>query len=63
VALSSGAACPTAKPEPNHVLRAMGLPDRLARTSLRFGLGRFTLREEVDFAAGYVLGTVARLRQ
>lgn len=62
IAVSSGAACTTAVPEPSHVLRAMGISDRLARASLRFGLGRFTTPDEIDFAAKYVAETVHRLR-
>ena len=50
VAVSSGSACTSANPEPSHVLRAMGLDEDLARASLRFGLGRFTTAEEIDFA-------------
>ncbi len=65
VAVSSGAACSTASPslEPSHVLRAIGLPDELARASLRFGLGRWTTDEEVDYAADKVSSLVTRLRQ
>ena len=62
VAVSSGSACSAANPEPSHVLLAMGLSDDLARASLRFGLGRFTTAEEVDFAAHEVGGAVERLR-
>ena len=62
IAVSSGAACTSAVPEPSHVLRAMGLDEALARASLRFGLGRFSTAEEVDFAAEYVAAAVARLR-
>jgi cysteine desulfurase len=62
VAVSSGAACTSAVPEPSHVLRAMGVPEDLARASLRFGLGRFTTTEEIDFAVEAVAGAVARLR-
>jgi cysteine desulfurase len=62
VAVSSGAACTSASPEPSHVLRAMGLPEDLARASLRFGLGRFTTAEEIDFAVGAVSAAVGRLR-
>ncbi len=62
VAVSSGSACSSANPEPSHVLLAMGLPEDLARASLRFGLGRFTTAEEVDFAAGEVARSVERLR-
>lgn len=63
VAVSSGSACTSADPEPSHVLRAMGLSDILTRTSLRFGLGRFNTREEVDYAVDYVAACVARLRR
>jgi cysteine desulfurase len=62
VAVSSGAACSSAQREPSHVLLAMGLDEAAARASLRFGLGRFTTAEEVDFAAGFVARTVERLR-
>jgi len=62
VAVSSGAACTSANPEPSHVLQAMGLDEEMARASLRFGLGRFTTREEVDFAIQAVSAAVARLR-
>jgi cysteine desulfurase len=63
VAVSSGAACTSAHPEPSHVLRAIGLDEELARASLRFGLGRFNTAEEIDFAVDYVAGAVSRLRQ
>lgn len=62
IAVSSGSACTAADPEPSHVLRAMGRNDRLTRASLRFGLGRFNTLEEIDFASGYVAGTIERLR-
>jgi cysteine desulfurase len=62
VAVSSGAACTSGQPEPSHVLRAMGLDEQAARASLRFGLGRFTTEDEVDFAAAYVVAAVRRLR-
>lgn len=60
--VSSGAACSSANPEPSHVLRAMGVPDGLARASLRFGLSRFTTEDEVDRAAGIVSDAVTSLR-
>jgi cysteine desulfurase len=62
VAVSSGAACTAANPEPSHVLLAMGLDEETARASLRFGLGRFTTGEEIDFAIDAVAAAVARLR-
>ena len=65
VAVSSGAACSSASPslDPSHVLRAIGIPDELARASLRFGLGRWTSAEEIDYAADKVGSLVERLRQ
>ena len=62
LAVSSGAACTSVDPEPSHVLQAMGLDEDMARASLRFGLGRFTTTEEVDFAIDAVAEAVARLR-
>jgi cysteine desulfurase len=62
VAVSPGAACDSANAEPSHVARAIGLPDDLARSSLRFGLGRFTTAEEVEYAIGKVVGSVRKLR-
>lgn len=62
VAVSSGSACSAADPEPSHVLLAMGLDEDMARASLRFGLGRFTTAEEVEFAVESVASAVARLR-
>jgi len=63
VALSTGSACTSAELKPSHVLRAMGVPDRLAAGSLRFGLGRFNTREEVDTVAERVVRAVGRLRE
>jgi len=62
VAVSSGAACSAGEPGPSHVLTAMGVDEPLARVSLRFGLGRFTTEDEVDFAADFVTRTVGWLR-
>jgi cysteine desulfurase len=62
IAVSSGSACSSADPEPSHVLMAMGLTEDLARASLRFGLGRFTTRDELDVAIGAVGRAVERLR-
>lgn len=63
LAVSSGAACTSANPEPSHVLVALGLSLDEARSSLRFGLGRFTTDEEIAFAADAVAGAVAKLRR
>ena len=63
VAVSSGSACTSANPEPSHVLRALGLSEDLTRASLRFGLGRFTTAEEIDFAITATAATLHRLRQ
>jgi cysteine desulfurase len=62
LAVSSGSACSSATPEPSHVLLAMGRDEALARASLRFGLGRFTTAEEIDFAIESVVEAVTRLR-
>ncbi len=63
VAVSSGSACTSANPEPSYVLLALGVSDELARGSLRFGLGRFTTEEEVDYVASAVVREVRRLRE
>jgi cysteine desulfurase len=63
VAVSSGSACSAADPEPSHVLKAIGLSDDEARSSLRFSLGRFTTEEEVRNAAAIVIETVKSLRE
>ena len=62
VAVSSGSACTSASLEPSYVLRAMGVGEELAHTSIRFGLGRFNTEEEVDYVANQVIETVQRLR-
>ena len=62
LALSTGSACSSATPEPSHVLLALGLPEPLARASLRFGLGRATTAAEVEFAAGRVIEAVRAQR-
>jgi len=63
VAISSGSACTSASLEPSHVLRALGVSDELAHTSIRFGLGRFNTQEEVDYVASRVVESVKRLRE
>lgn len=62
VAVSSGSACTSASLEPSYVLRAMGLDDELAHSSLRITVGRTTTREELDFVAELIKREVARLR-
>jgi cysteine desulfurase len=62
IAVSSGSACTTASGEPSHVLRALGVPEPLAKATLRFGVGRFTTEGQVDAAAEEVVAAVRRLR-
>jgi cysteine desulfurase len=62
VALSTGSACTSATVEPSHVLRALGVGEELAQSSLRFGLGRFNTEEEIDFVARRVVESVRKLR-
>ncbi|MCX8960397.1 IscS subfamily cysteine desulfurase [Erwinia psidii] len=62
LAVSSGSACTSASLEPSYVLRAMGVCEALAHSSLRFSLGRFTTEEEIDFAIRTVKSAVSRLR-
>ena len=63
LAISSGSACTSASLDPSYVLRALGLDDDLAHSSLRFSFGRFTTEEEVDFAVASFRDTVNRLRE
>jgi cysteine desulfurase len=63
VAVSSGSACTSASLEPSYVLRAMGVSDDLAHSSIRFGLGRFTTAEEIDHVIRLVATKVKRLRE
>src|SRR4249920_3456168 len=63
VAVSSGSACTSASLEPSYVLKALGAGDDLAHSSIRFGLGRWTTEEEVDYVADKLIGVVTRLRE
>ena len=63
VAVSSGSACTSASLEPSYVLRACGVSEDLAHTSIRFGIGRFNTEEEVDYVGRYVVEQVRRLRE
>jgi cysteine desulfurase len=63
IALSSGSACTSASLEPSYVLKALGLGDDLAHSSLRFGLGRFTTDEQIDFTIDAIKTTVLKLRE
>jgi cysteine desulfurase len=63
VAVSSGSACTSASLEPSYVLRACGVEEELAHSSIRFGLGRFNTEEEVDYVADLVVAKVKKLRE
>lgn len=63
IAVSSGSACTSATLEPSYVLKALGKGDDLAHSSIRFGLGRFTTEEEVDYAADSIIRIVEKLRE
>lgn len=62
IALSSGSACTSASLEPSYVLKALGVDEEMAHTSLRFGFGRFTTEKEVDYVAEQCISSVKRLR-
>ena len=62
-AVSSGSACTSASLEPSYVLRACGISEELAHTSIRFGIGRFNTEEEIEYIGKYVVGQVGKLRE
>ncbi|MFA7833347.1 IscS subfamily cysteine desulfurase [Aeromonas dhakensis] len=63
LAVSSGSACTSASLEPSYVLRALGLNDELAHSSIRFSMGRFTTEEEIDYAIKLIRDSIGRLRE
>jgi cysteine desulfurase len=63
VAVSSGSACTSASLEPSYVLRALGVGEEMAHSSIRFGIGRFNTVEEIDYVGGHVVDAVKRLRE
>ncbi|MDC0602445.1 aminotransferase class V-fold PLP-dependent enzyme, partial [Aliiglaciecola sp.] len=63
MAVSSGSACTSASLEPSYVLRALGLNDELAHSSIRFSIGRFTTEEEIDHVISVVQNAIGKLRE
>ncbi|AAY61696.1 Cysteine desulfurase IscS [Rickettsia felis URRWXCal2] len=63
LAVSSGSACTSASLEPSYVLRSMGIGEELAHTSIRFGIGRFTTEQEVDYAVDLICSKIDKLRE
>ena len=63
LAVSSGSACTSSSLEPSYVLRALGVDEELAHTSIRFGIGRFTTEEEIDYAVEVISRSINKLRE
>ncbi len=63
LAVSSGSACTSSSLEPSYVLKSIGVGDELAHTSIRFGIGRFTLEKEIDYAVELILSKIEKLRE
>jgi len=63
LAVSSGSACTSSSLEPSYVLHALGVDDELSHTSIRFGIGKFTTEEEIDFAINLIKEKINKLRE
>ena len=63
IAVSSGAACTSEKREASYVLKALGVDEELAQSTIRFGIGRFNTEQEIDYAGDRIVETVEQLRE